>query len=153
MLISGYADSRKGERSSMATRTPQRQSEHDTAVRAAQQIYAERGKHVWINPGGEKNKSWVSRYIDVIAATNPNADRAWLIEVETMDSVNDAEAKSQWKDYDAVYTTRWYLAVPWESKAAAEVLLARHGISHCAIVTWRRNPNGAHTFWGLPGLN
>jgi hypothetical protein len=136
----------------MATRTSQGQSEHDAAVRAARQIYSDRGKHAWINPGSEKNKSWSGRYIDVIAVNEPNADRAWVIEVETADSVNDDEAKGQWKDYATAYTA-WYLAVPQHSKDQAESLLARHAISHCTVVTWRRNPNGTHTFWGLPGLS
>lgn len=136
----------------MATRTSQKQSEHDAAVQAAQQIYSERGMSAWINPGSEKNKAWSGRYIDVIAVSEPNADRAWVIEVETADSVNDDEAKDHWEDYDTAYTA-WYLAVPQRLKDEAEALFARHGISHCTVVTWRRNSNGTHTFWGLPGLS
>lgn len=136
----------------MATRTSQRQSEHDAAVGAAQDIYSAKGIQVWINPGGQKNKAWASRYIDVIALTKSDPSRAWVIEVETSDSVSDAEAKGQWKDYDTVYSS-WYLAVPRASKTEAETLLQKHSIAHCTIITWQRNSDGTHTFWGLPGPN
>jgi len=136
----------------MAYRMQERQSGHDAAVRAAANIYRQHGKHVWINPGSEKNKSWLNRYVDVIAAASANANRAWVIEIQTADSVSDTEARDQWKDYDGVYTQHWYLAVPVGSKEKAQQLLRDYSISHCTLVTWRREPDGTYTFWGLPGL-
>jgi hypothetical protein len=128
------------------------QSEHDDAVRAARDIYRDHGKHVWIDPDGERNMSWSGLYMDVIAANQPNPTVAWVVEVETADSVTDSEATDQWSAYDQAYTA-WYLAVPVESEQDALTLLITHGIQHCTVVTWRRNPNGLHTFWGLPGLS
>jgi hypothetical protein len=136
----------------MANRIYNKQSEHDGAVRAAGQIYRDHGKHAWINPDGEKNKDWGGRYIDIIAAANQQATSAWVIEVETDDSVNDTEAGLQWEDYSKVYSQRWYLAVPSSSKAEAERLLKKHGITNCTVITWTRNQNGTYTFWGIPGL-
>ncbi len=135
----------------MAYRTQTKQSEHDAAVEAARQIYQDHGKHAWTNPGSEKNKAWGGRYIDVIAVEKVSDTSAWVIEVETADSVSDSEAQGQWKDYDSVFE-HWHLAVPTEAEAAAENLLRKHGISHCTVITWRRNSNGTHTFWGLPGV-
>jgi hypothetical protein len=83
----------------MSNRNYTKQSNHDGAVRSAGQIYREHGKHAWMNPNGEKNKRWSGRYIDVIAAENQQATSAWVIEIETADSVNDTEARSQWKEY------------------------------------------------------
>jgi hypothetical protein len=136
----------------MASRTLNRQSDHDNAVHAAARIYTDRGKFAWVNPNGEKNKSWSGRYIDVIAVENRNADRAWVIEVETDDSVSDAEASSQWEDYAKAYNSHWYLAVPVDSKRDAERLLQKYRITNCTVLTWQRNQNGTHTFWGLPGV-
>ncbi len=136
----------------MATRAATIQSDHDQAVRAAGQIYREHGKHVWINPDGEKNMAWCDRYIDVIAVEKPDATKAWVIEIETEDSVSESEAKTQWKDYDQVFTERWYLAVPVDSKANASALLQKHGIIHCSVITWQRNQEGIYTFWGVPGF-
>lgn len=136
----------------MATRKSDRQSEHDAAVSSAGQIYKDKGKHVWLNPGGEKNKSWNGRYIDVIAVDSSTADKALVIEVATADSVSETEAKEQWKDYDQVYTQKWYLAVPVDTKEKAKELLQKHNISHCNVITWQRNTNGTHSFWDLPGL-
>ena len=136
----------------MAVRPTIKQSEHDAAVSAAKQIYAGKGKCVWINPGSEKNKAWNGRYIDVIAAESLDATSAWVIEVETAESVSDSEARDQWRDYDKAYQQRWYLAVPTVSKKEAEQLVIRYDISHCKVITWARNANGLHTYWGLPGL-
>jgi len=137
----------------MATRALSQQSEHDAAISAAGQIYIEKGKHVWLNPNGEKNKSWNGRYIDVIAADSSTADKAWVIEVESADSVSETEAKEQWEDYDQVYTPKWYLAVPVDTEEKAKGLLQKHHIAHCNVITWQQNANGTHTFWGLPGLS
>ena len=136
----------------MATRMSQRQSEHDGAVRAAQLIYSAGGRYAWINPDGERNKHWAGRYIDVIAVAALDADEAWVVEIETTDSVTDTEASKQWVDYNNAYS-HWYLAVPQESRARADELVTRYGLNHCKVVTWQRNADGTHTFWGLPGLN
>ncbi len=135
----------------MANRSTDKQSEHDGAVRAAGQIYLENGKISWINPNGEKNKSWSARYIDVIAAEKSDADRAWVTEVETEGSVSDSEARLQWQDYAQAYT-HWYLAVPIDLKSSAEGFLQKYNITNCTVITWRWNPNGTFTFWGLPGF-
>lgn len=134
----------------MAKRSSDFQSDHDNAIRAAGQIYEQKGKHAWINPNGEKNKSWSGRYIDVIAVESPQANQAWVIEVETEDSVSDSEAETQWKDYSQAYK-HWHLAVPVDSKEDANNLLNEHGISNCTVITWKRKSDGTHTFWGLPG--
>ena len=76
-----------------------------------------------------------------------------MIEIETEDSVSENEAKSQWKDYDNVYTKRWYLAVPAALEQTAKTLIQKNAISHCTVLTWQRNTNGTYTFWGLPGLS
>ncbi len=137
----------------MGSRTQEKQSKHDEAVQAAGQIYRQKGKHAWLNPGGEKNKEWCERYVDVIAVHNRLSISAWVIEIETEDSVSENEARSQWKDYDGVYSQQWYLAVPVPSKATANTLIQKHAITHCTVLTWQRNTDGTYTFWGLPGLN
>lgn len=136
----------------MANRKDTKQSEHDGAVYAAQDIYQKNGRNVWINPGSEKNKKWAGRYIDVIATENPHSDSAWVTEIETDDSVSGTEAKNQWKDYASAYN-HWHLAVPVSSKTAAEQLLRKHQITNCTIIAWRDEGDGNYIFWGLPGIN
>lgn len=134
----------------MARRLVEKQSEHDAVVKAAEDTYRQKGKHVWTNPGSETNKSWSERYIDVIAVDTPSDTTAWVTEIETDDSVSEAEAREQWRDFDEGYTA-WHLAVPEETKAKAERLVNEHGLRHCAVITWRRNDDGTHVFSGLPG--
>jgi len=102
-----------------------RQSKHDSAVRAAKQIYEQNDKHAWINPGSEKNKSWAGKYIDVIAVEDRKSDKAWVTEIETADSVSSSEAESQWRDYDQAFEN-WYLAVPEGAVQEAKQLISRY---------------------------
>jgi hypothetical protein len=136
----------------MANRTTDGKSEHDDAIAAAKSIYLQHGRNVWINPGSEKNKTWNDQYIDVVVTEKIDSDQAWVIEVETEDSVSETEAINQWKDYDKSFEERWYLAVPAGSEADAEGLLKKQNLLHCTVITWKKNSNGTHTFWGLPGL-
>lgn len=135
----------------MAARQQNQQSAHDAAVRAAGRIYENRGKTVWVNPGSELNKSWSGHFIDVIVTNSPGAERAWVVEIETDDSVSRDEATSQWRSYDSVYQF-WHLAVPVNAKPRAEQLLRECGINNCKVITWTINSAGLHTFWDLPGV-
>ena len=127
------------------------QSEHDTVVHALKALYEHHGKRVWINPGSERNYAWCGRYIDVIVVENIREPSvAWVIEVETEDSVTDEEARNQWRDYDQAYQQRWHLAVPMKSAASARELIQQYRIEHCNLATWVLAPNGVYTFNGLP---
>ena len=129
-----------------------KQSDHDDAIYSAKNIYEEHGKNVWINPGSQKNRTWGGQYIDVIAIENKNSDKAWVIEIETKDSVSSTEAENQWKKYDNVFTQRWHLAVPVDSESEALNLIKEKNINHCKVITWKKNNDDTFTFWGLPGL-
>ena len=135
----------------MANRLTGVQSLHDSAVYAAQDIYQKAGITVWINPGTQQNKSWRGYYIDVIVASNPEGTSAWVIEVETEDSVTLSEAQNQWKTYGRVYDN-WHLAVPRGLESKARQLLAGQGVSNCTVISWEQKSNGLFTYWGLPGL-
>jgi len=135
----------------MILREAAHQSEHDDVVRGLASIYQTKSFPTWANPDGEKNQSFSNRYPDVIVKVKTD-DTYYLFEVETADSVVQAEAEGQWADYDSVWTQCWYLAVPKEQADEARRLLGQNGIKHCTLVTWRRNADNTHTFWGLPGL-
>lgn len=135
----------------MANRKTTKQSDHDNAVRAAKNIYEQNDKHATINPGSQKNEAFKGHYIDVIARKSASSNSAWLIEVETEDSVSESEAKDQWKTYDDTYSV-WYLAVPVDQETDAQSLLESNSISNCTFITWKKKEDGTHTYWGLPGL-
>lgn len=135
----------------MARRESAKQSIHDQAVRAAKDIYNKKGKYAIINPGSEKNANWNGEYIDVIAKESKGSDRAWVIEVETADSIIDTEAKNQWADYNKAYREAWYLAVPKNYKNESQKLVSKFNLDTCNIITWERNSNGTYTYYNLPG--
>lgn len=128
----------------MSDRYNETQSQHDNVVLNIGEAYRKRGKYAATNPDGERNEKWSGFYIDVIAKESASSDRAWVIEVETNDSINDTEAERQWKDYDKVYSV-WYISVPSESKEKAKQLLRNHNIKNCKVITWKEED--------LPGLN
>lgn len=135
----------------MANRESNKQSAHDDAVHAAKNIYEQNDKYATINPGSKKNESFKGHYIDVIARKKASSNSAWLIEVETKDSVSKSEAQDQWKSYDSTYSV-WYLAVPQKEETSAKALLKDNNISNCTVITWKKKEDGNHTYWGLPGL-
>ena len=134
----------------MKKRNNDEHSKHNGAVYALQDIFQRAGRVVWVNPGSEKNKEWSGRYIDVIV--QHQAQSAWVIEIETKESITEDEAKQQWVDYASVYQN-WYLAVPINSKSKAELLLNEFGIDNCSVLAWRLDQDDSYTFWGLPGIN
>ena len=80
------------------------------------------------------SKAWNGRYIDVIdviAAESLDATSAWVVEVETDDSVSD-----QWQDYNKAYQNRWYLAVPRPLAARAQVITLQWEIPYLLISCW-----------------
>jgi hypothetical protein len=135
----------------MAIRSVAKQSAHDDVVRAVGQVYRSSGKRVWLNPDGEKNREWAGFFIDVIATAPTLPDRAWVVEVETDDSVCAAEAQSQWARYGDSYTA-WCLAVPEGQEETARSLVREHDVRNCRIASWFRLPSGQYAFRGLPGL-
>jgi len=135
----------------MARRTQKKQSKHDAAVAGLKSNYAEKDYTTWSNPNGKKNKKFKGYYPDVLVKVKGKKDRYYVFEVETDDSVTQDEAEAQWVDYDEAYSQCWYLAVPKGQKANAQALLDNNEIEHCEVVTWQRNDDGTHTFWGLPG--
>lgn len=137
----------------MTTHSRARTSLHDQVVRGAQEIYERHGRKVWVNPGQQKNKAWCGQYIDVIAVGHVNDTEAWVIEVETEESVTDAEASTQWSSYDNAFAQgRWYIAVPRNKMQLAQSLVKLHGLRRVSVITWARNAKGGISFWGLPGL-
>ena len=135
----------------MGSRTDKDQSDHDGAIRAAKSIYADHSIRVWINPDGEQNKSWDGKYIDIIVPTASDKHMAWVVELETIATITDQEAREQWKSYDDVYSF-WHLAVPRGSEDKAKELLNKYHISNYTMIQWRKEGDGTYTFWDLPRL-
>ena len=135
----------------MASRKTTKASEHDAVVRAIKRVYEREGIQAYINPGSQQEKSWGGYYIDVIAVESADERRAWVIEVETDDSISDGEARDQWKRYDDKYD-HWFLAVPSASRDEAERLCTEYGISNCTVIAWVHNPGDKFYFRKLPGL-
>lgn len=136
----------------MGSRTDKDQTCHDEAIYDAKTLYTNHGIRVWINPNGERNKPWGGEYIDIIVPTASDKHRAWVVEVETKDSITDQEAKGQWKRYDDAYNI-WHLAVPRGAEDKARELLNKHHISDYTMLQWMKNEDGTYTFWGLPRLD
>lgn len=126
--------------------TSDKPSDHDAVIYGAKEFFETAGKVVCINPGSEQNKCLKGYYIDVIVRNpGPTPARYWVIEAETENSVSTSEAKAQWKKYAKAYNS-WWLAVPAEQKAKAELILDKCNISNCTVLGWEEDSDGTYTF-------
>lgn len=90
----------------LLSRTAADQSKHDYLVRALASIYESEHHNVRTNPGRERNEEFHGVYLDVVVGIYNEFERYWLFEVETEESVNDAEAE-QWKSIRNSSNTIW----------------------------------------------
>jgi hypothetical protein len=131
---------------SVSQRSHTTQSEHDEVVAGIAGIYVQRGFRAWANPGQEHNQPYANVYPDVIVGLQ---DGPRILEVETEDSVNEAEA-SQWQEYGALF--RFGLVVPAACRILARMLLDARALGGVGVIPYVRNPDGTFTLHGLPGL-
>lgn len=122
---------------SMAFRTFN-QPIHDRVIQvAASNLTRTNNYRVYTNPGSQHNTRIGNQYPDIIL-TPPNTNNVqFIIEVETIDSVNANEAISQWKIYANLGGT-FYLLVPQESRILAGNICKQYGI-HAKFATWAIN--------------
>jgi hypothetical protein len=116
----------------VATRSPLVQREHDTAVMWLAAQWADAAKYsIATNPNGEKNfPSSPGMYPDIVAWVSHGVATVvyWIVEVETADTVTEAEARDEWLAYAGARTPLW-LAVPAGCGVSARSLAKRVGAS------------------------
>ena len=123
----------------MRSRVRTAQSRHDQVIEAV--ASAQKKHDPYTNPGQEHN--WSIRvdgeevYPDVLLCNPGTKTVAHLIEVETEDSVNDAEAV-QWATYSRGPGTFW-LMVPHHKLAEAQRICRRYGIAALFGRWWINN--------------
>ena len=110
----------------MAFRNYISQNEHDSVIQAAYNNLDKLNHKVYTNPNQQKITSINGHYPDLIITPANDNTVKFTIEVETSDSVNNAEVH-QWRTYSQLGGT-FYLLVPFASKALAELLCRQNGI-------------------------
>src|SRR4051794_20813292 len=112
----------------MSFRTGTAQSIHDRVIAVVAQTQTQ--NNTYTNPGHEHNWSvsigQETVYPDLLLWVSGTHRIAHLIEVETTDSVNEAES-GQWATY-ALGPGQFWLLVPANSLATAKVICQRRGI-------------------------
>jgi len=110
----------------MAIRNYISQNEHDSVIQAAYNNLDKLNHRVYTNPNQQRNTGINEHYPDlIITSVNDNIVK-FTIEVETSNSVNNAEV-NQWRTYSQLGGT-FYLLVPYASKPLAELLCRQNGI-------------------------
>ena len=111
------------------------QSLHDRVVERLAQQKRTRKTETYANPGSEKNLDVDGLYPDVIVFDELTAAPRLIIlelwEVETMESVSDAEATQQWRPYAQAarkYDAKFSLVVPVDAVDDAVRLCALHEV-------------------------
>lgn len=110
----------------MANRNYISQNEHDNVIQTAYNNLDKINHKVYINPNQQKNTSINGNYPDIIITPLNDNTVKFIIEVETAESINNAEVH-QWKTYSQLSGT-FYLLVPFSSKNLAEMLCRQNGI-------------------------
>lgn len=113
----------------MPKRQPNIQSLHDRVIEAAARQLDSTNYDIYTNPGNQKNARIGDNYPDIILTKKGERLPEFIIEVETLESVNINEAKNQWKKYSTEINASFYILVPSKSKYTAIKLCKQIGIS------------------------
>ena len=111
----------------MDERPLEEQIEHDLIVNAAAQQFGLSEKYVVrINPGQEHNCRVDGCYPDIVVTDRRSGRVKYLIEVETVSSVDPSEAK-QWQSFARIGATL-FIIVPFRMVPIAEVTAQTAGV-------------------------
>lgn len=111
----------------MDERPVDEQMEHDLIVSAAAQQFGSSEKYVvHINPGQEHNCRVNGCYPDLVITDRTSGRVKYLIEIETVSSVDRSEAK-QWQDFAGI-RAGFYLIVPYRMLPIAEQTARTAGV-------------------------
>lgn len=113
----------------MADRRYDTQSLHDKVISVAKSYLNQNDYDIYENPGSYKNAGIGENYPDIILTTKGTTTVEFIIEVETADSINLAEATNQWKKYATEITATFYLLVPYNYSKITSNLCRQVGIS------------------------
>lgn len=113
----------------MANRIVSSQTLHDKVINEAKNYLNQKDYDIYLNPNGFKNAGIGNNYPDIILTKKGTQNVAFIIEVETSDSITLNEATNQWKKYASEITASFYLLVPSTHKHNAVNLCMQVGIS------------------------
>ncbi len=124
----------------MPKRSGEKQSVHDRVVKACGRAWGsgvdKKTYEVHTNPGQEKNQSANSNdYPDVVVTRRDSGTVTYIDEVETSESVTDAEAKGQWLRYGKLGVV-FDLTVERGSEGAANRLILKHKVKVRNLWKW-----------------
>jgi hypothetical protein len=128
------------------SRTTPSQSIHDRVIEA---VGASQSNHdTYENPNQQKNVSVTidgqDVYPDLVLCKRGSMTVTHLIEVETAESITDAESE-QWAQY-ARGPGQFWLLVPHDQLKTAMAICRRKGIA-CNFGQWSRGLQGIHFKW------
>jgi hypothetical protein len=116
------------------------QHEHDLIVKAAAQKFADSEKYtIHINPGAERNAKVGGEYPDIVVTGRGSGNVKFVIEVETVSSVDSSELP-QWKKF-ASLGPPLYILVPFRVLPIARRLCEGTGLK-CHFGYYKEDDRG-----------
>jgi hypothetical protein len=131
-------------RRARGTRTPSKQAMHDSIVRGLVDLWADPGVTVTANPGEERNLNvGTAGYPDLVAWERRNGRNMlkWVGEVETEETVNDLEARREWRAYGNAGVP-FYLVVPKGYGRLAAQCAYRAGVNVARVLEYAYQRGG-----------
>jgi hypothetical protein len=129
----------------MAQRDSNNASLHDRVIEEVIHVLNPKDYDIYTNPGSQKNAGINDNYPDVIMTEKGNKTVKFIIEVETIDSINLNEAETQWKKFATEINCTFYLLVPDSSLNRANDLCKQVGVN-VRFAQYSLNNNGVITF-------
>lgn len=113
----------------MAIRAADSAALHDRVIQAAASRLDSGNFDIYTNPGTAKLNGIEHNYPDIILTRRGDRVVQFIIEVETLDSINLNEATQQWRKYATEINASFYILVPLHAKRLAVTLCKQIGIS------------------------
>lgn len=113
----------------MAIRSYTNQALHDKVIEEAANQLDSVNHDIYVNIGNNRNAVIGDCVPDIVMTGKGSLDVQFIIEVETADSVNMTEARSQWRKFATEINASFYILVPFTHKIMAQTLCNQVGIS------------------------
>lgn len=112
----------------MANRDFFSQNIHDRVISYAVSKLDQVNYDIYTNPGSQKNAGVNKNYPDIIITKKGSNTVEFIIEIETVDSINRYESQ-QWEKYAKEINASFFILVPYDQKNKAIQLCKELGIS------------------------
>ena len=102
---------------------------HDEVIKQIVGHLNNRDYDIYTNPGQEKNAGIAGNYPDVVMTEKGGLTVKFILEIETVSSVTELEASTQWKKYADEIKASFYIVIPSGVVTRSKEYCVKYGIN------------------------